>query len=353
MPALQNDTLIRALFRQPTAYTPVWLMRQAGRYLPEYNETRRRAGSFLALCKTPSLAAEVTLQPLERFPLDAAILFSDILTIPDAMGLGLYFAEGEGPRFERPLRDETSIAKLAAPDPGESLRYVTDAIGEVRRALAGKVPLIGFSGSPYTLACYMVEGQASDEWRNVKLMLHERPALLHRILDINTRAVAALLNAQIEAGADVVMIFDTWGGSISAASFGEFSLEYIQRVLSQLERGSGATRVPVIVFTKGGAPWLEHIAASGFDCVGLDWSVDLGEARRRIGERAALQGNVDPAVLLATPEVVHGEVQRALEAYGVGAGHVFNLGHGVPPLARPENVAALVAAVHELSPKFH
>src|SRR6267143_88214 len=243
MPALQNDTLIRALFRQPTAYTPVWLMRQAGRYLPEYNETRRRAGSFLALCKTPSLAAEVTLQPLERFPLDAAILFSDILTIPDAMGLGLYFAEGEGPRFERPLRDETSIAKLAAPDPAEDLRYVTDAIGEVRRALAGKVPLIGFCGSPYTLACYMVEGQASDDWLNVKLMLHERPALLHRVLETNTRAVAALLNAQIEAGVNVLMIFDTWGGSLSAASYREFSLEYIQRVLSQLKRNSGAARL--------------------------------------------------------------------------------------------------------------
>ena len=353
MQALQNDTLIRALFRQPTAYTPVWLMRQAGRYLPEYNETRRRAGSFLALCKTPSLAAEVTLQPLERFPLDAAILFSDILTIPDAMGLGLYFAEGEGPRFERPLRDEASIAKLAAPDPSESLRYVTDAIGEVRRALAGKVPLIGFCGSPYTLACYMVEGQASDDWYSVKLMLYERPALLHRILETNTRAVAALLNAQIEAGVNVAMIFDTWGGSLSAASYREFSLEYIQRVLSQLKRGSGAARVPVIVFTKGGAPWLEQIAATGCDCVGLDWSVDLGDARRRVGAGAALQGNLDPAVLLTSPEVVRREVLKALESFGSGAGHVFNLGHGVPQITPPENVAALVAAVRELSPKFH
>jgi uroporphyrinogen decarboxylase len=353
MPALQNDTLIRALFRQPTAYTPVWLMRQAGRYLPEYNETRRRAGSFLALCKTPSLAAEVTLQPLARFPLDAAILFSDILTIPDAMGLGLYFAEGEGPRFERPLRDESSIAKLAAPDPSESLRYVTDAIGEVQRTLAGKVPLIGFSGSPYTLACYMVEGQASDDWRNVKLMLYERPALLHRILETNTRAVAALLNAQIEAGVNVLMIFDTWGGSLSAASYREFSLEYIQRVLSQLRRNSGAARIPVIVFTKGGAASLERIAATGCDCVGLDWSIDLGDARRRIGADAALQGNIDPAVLLASPEVIRREVQKALESFGRGSGHVFNLGHGVPQLTPPENVAALVAAVRELSPKFH
>jgi uroporphyrinogen decarboxylase len=353
MPALQNDTLIRALFRQPTAYTPVWLMRQAGRYLPEYNETRRRAGSFLALCKTPSLAAEVTLQPLERYPLDAAILFSDILTIPDAMGLGLYFAEGEGPRFERPLRDEASIAKLVAPDPSESLRYVTDAIGQVQRTLAGKVPLIGFSGSPYTLACYMVEGQASDDWRNVKLMLHQQPELLHRVLETNTRAVAALLNAQIEAGVNVVMIFDTWGGSLSAAAYREFSLEYIQRVLSQLKRSSGAARVPVIVFTKGGAPWLERIAATGCDCVGLDWSVDLGDARRRIGAGAALQGNLDPAVLLASPEVVRREVQKALESFGSGPGHVFNLGHGVPQFTPPENVGALVAAVRELSPKFH
>jgi len=353
MHALQNDTLIRALFRQPTAYTPVWLMRQAGRYLPEYNETRRRAGSFLALCKAPSLAAEVTLQPLERFPLDAAILFSDILTIPDAMGLGLYFAEGAEPPFDRPLRDEASIAKLPAPDPSESLRYVTDAIGEVRRALAGKVPLIGFCGSPYTLACYMVEGQASDDWHSVKLMLYERPALLHRILETNTRAVAALLNAQIEAGVNVVMIFDTWGGSLSAASYREFSLEYIQRVLSQLKRGSGAARVPVIVFTKGGAPWLEQIAATGCDCVGLDWSIDLGEARRRVGAGAALQGNLDPAVLLTSPEVVRREVLKALESFGSGAGHVFNLGHGVPQFTPPENVAALVAAVRELSPKFH
>ena len=353
MATLKNDTLIRALLRQPTAYTPVWLMRQAGRYLPEYNETRRRAGSFLALCKTPSLAAEVTLQPLERFPLDAAILFSDILTIPDAMGLGLYFAEGEGPRFERPLREETAIAKLIAPNPGDSLRYVTDAIGEIKRALAGEVPLIGFSGSPYTLACYMVEGQASDDWRNVKLMLHQRPDLLHRVLETNALAVSASLNAQIHAGVNVVMIFDTWGGSLSAAAYREFSLEYIQRVLSRLELGSGADRVPAIVFTKGGASWLEQIAATGCDCVGLDWTIELADARRRIGARTALQGNIDPAVLLASPEAVRRAVRSALESFGAGPGHVFNLGHGVPQFTPPENVAALVAAVHELSPGFH
>jgi uroporphyrinogen decarboxylase len=353
MNTLQNDTLIRALARQPTPYTPVWLMRQAGRYLPEYNEARRRAGSFLALCKTPSLATEVTLQPLERFPLDAAILFSDILTIPDAMGLGLYFVDGEGPRLERPLRDEASIAKLAVPDPAEDLRYVGDAVAEIRRALAGRVPLIGFAGSPYTLACYMVEGGASEDWRTVKGMLYQRPDLLHRLLEINARAVSALLNAQIEAGAQVAMIFDTWGGSLPAAAYREFSLAYIERVLSQLNRSAGDARVPVIVFTKGGAPWLEQIAATGCDCVGLDWGPDLGEARRRIGARVALQGNLDPMVLLTSPEAVRRETEKVLESYGNGAGHVFNLGHGVPQLAQPENVAALVAAVHELSPKFH
>jgi uroporphyrinogen decarboxylase len=269
------------------------------------------------------------------------------------MGLGLYFVEGEGPRFERPLRDEASIAKLTAPDPGKELRYVTDAIGEIQRALAGRVPLVGFSGSPYTLACYMVEGGASDDWRTPKLMLYQRPELLHRVLEVNARAVTALLNAQIEAGVNVVMIFDTWGGSLSATAYQEFSLAYIRQVLSQLNRGEGSGRVPVIVFTKGGAPWLESIAASGCDCVGIDWSTDLGDARRRIGARAALQGTLEPMELLATPEVVRREVHKTLASYGSGSGHVFNLGHGVPQYAGPENVAALVAAVHELSPKFH
>jgi uroporphyrinogen decarboxylase len=353
METLQNDTLIRALARQPTPYTPVWLMRQAGRYLPEYNEVRRRAGSFLALCKTPSLATEVTLQPLARFPLDAAILFSDILTIPDAMGLGLYFAEGEGPRFESPLRDEAAVAKLSAPDPAGQLRYVTDAIRQIRRALAGRVPLIGFAGSPYTLACYMIEGGASDDWSNVKLMLYQRPDLLHRVLATNAQAVAALLNAQIEAGIQVAMIFDTWGGSLPAAAYAEFSLAYIQRVLSLLKRGEGSGRVPLIVFTKGGTPWIEKIAAIGCDCVGLDWSADLGAARARIGARVALQGNLDPMVLLTSPDAVRREAGNVLASFGHGPGHVFNLGHGIPQRALPENVAALVAAVHELSPKFH
>jgi uroporphyrinogen decarboxylase len=348
-----NDTLIRALLRQPTPYTPVWLMRQAGRYLPEYNETRRRAGSFLTLCKTPSLATEVTLQPLERFPLDAAIVFSDILTIPDAMGLGLHFVEGEGPRFERPVRDEDSIARLSAPDPARQLRYVTDAISEVRRALVGRVPLIGFAGSPYTLACYMIEGGASEDWRTVKALLYRRPDLMHRLLAVNARAVAALLNAQIEAGAQVVMIFDTWGGSLSTDGYREFSLAYTAEVLAGLLRERDGVRVPSIVFTRGGGQWLEDIAASGCDGVGLDWTTDLGSARRRIGARAALQGNIDPMVLLTSPDAVTRETEKALQSFGSGPGHVFNLGHGVPQHAPVENIAALVAAVHESSPKFH
>ncbi|HEY7674864.1 MAG TPA: uroporphyrinogen decarboxylase [Burkholderiales bacterium] len=353
MATLHNDTLIRALLRQPTPYTPVWLMRQAGRYLPEYNETRRRAGSFLALCKTPSLATEVTLQPLERFPLDAAILFSDILTIPDAMGLGLYFAEGEGPRFERPVRDEASIAALRAPDPARDLSYVADAVMEIRRAIAGRVPLIGFAGSPYTLACYMVEGGASEDWRTIKTMLYRRPDLLHRLLAINARAVAELLDAQMDAGAQVAMIFDTWGGSLSAEAYREFSLAYIAEVLSRLKRERNGVRIPVIVFTKGGGQQLEAIAATGCDCVGLDWSTTLGDARRRIGTQVALQGNLDPMVLLTAPDIVRRETAKVLDSFGSGPGHVFNLGHGVPQLAPVENVAALVAAVHESSPEFH
>jgi uroporphyrinogen decarboxylase len=348
-----NDTLLRALLRQPVPYTPVWLMRQAGRYLPEYNATRARAGSFLALCKTPALATEVTLQPLARFPLDAAILFSDILTIPDAMGLGLYFAEGEGPRFERPVRDEAAAARLAVPDPGAELRYVTDAVREIVRALAGAVPLIGFAGSPYTLACYMIEGGASDDFRAIKSMLYGDPRLLHRILDVNARAVAALLSAQIEAGAHAVMIFDTWGGSLSGPAYREFSLAYIERVLAELPREREGAAIPRIVFTKGGGAWLERIAASGCDCVGLDWTVDLGAARRRIGERAALQGNLDPMALFAPASAIRTEVAALLASYGAGHGHVFNLGHGISQHTPPENVAELVRAVHELSAPYH
>jgi uroporphyrinogen decarboxylase len=347
--SLQNDTLIRALLRQPTPHTPVWLMRQAGRYLPEYNATRARAGDFLALCRTPALATEVTLQPLERFPLDAAILFSDILTIPDAMGLGLAFAEGDGPRFARPVRDEAAIARLAPPRPEAELRYVLDAVREIRRALAGRVPLIGFAGSPFTLACYMVEGGASADFRTVKTMLYRRPDLLHRLLEVNARAVADCLNAQIEAGAQVVMLFDTWGGALAHDAYLEFSLAYIERVLASLAREAAGERVPRIVFTKGGGPWLERIAACSCDAVGVDWTVGLADARRRVGARVALQGNLDPLVLLTDAGTVRREAERTLADFGAGPGHVFNLGHGIVPATPPENVAALVEAVHQAS----
>ena len=346
---MKNDILLRALAREPTEYTPIWLMRQAGRYLPEYNATRAKAGSFLKLAKTPSLATEVALQPLERFPLDAAILFSDILTVPDAMGLGLYFAEGEGPRFERPLRDEAAIARLAAPDPTVELRYVLDAVRETRRALAGRVPLIGFSGSPYTLACYMIEGSGSDDWRAVKEMLYSRPDLLHRILEVNARAVADYLNAQIEAGAQVVMLFDTWGGNLTAAGYEEFSLAYSRRVLAKLRREADGRRVPSILFTRGGGVWLESIAASGCDAVGLDWTVNAAEARRSIGNKVALQGNLDPAVLTAPADRVREQARRVLDAFGAAPGHVFNLGHGISPQARVDAVEALVDEVRTYS----
>lgn len=353
MSKLKNDTLIRALLREPTPYTPIWLMRQAGRYLPEYNQARARAGSFLALCKNPDLATEVTLQPLARYPLDAAIVFSDILTIPDAMGLGLYFADGEGPKFERPLRAEWEIRDLTAPDPTAHLRYVLDTVSQVRRALAGSVPLIGFSGSPFTLACYMIEGQGSSDFATVKSMLYQRPDLLHHILSVNAVAVTAYLNAQIEAGAQAVMVFDTWGGMLSHAAFHEFSLSYTARVIAGLKREHEGARVPNIVFTKGGGGWLESIAATGCDAVGLDWTVDIGEARARIGARAALQGNLDPAVLLSSPAAIQREAGAILERYGLGNGHVFNLGHGISQLTPPENVSALIETVRGLSGSYH
>jgi uroporphyrinogen decarboxylase len=337
---LKNDTLLRALLRQPTPYTPVWVMRQAGRYLPEYNATRKRAGSFLALAKNPDLATEVTLQPLARFKLDAAILFSDILTVPDAMGLGLYFAEGEGPKFERPLRDETAIRKLAVPDPGASLAYVLDAVKQIRRALDNSVPLIGFSGSPYTLACYMIEGGGSDDFRTIKSMLYARPDLLHHVLDINARAVIAYLNAQIEAGAQAVMVFDTWGGSLSDAAYREFSLEYLRRVITGIHREWDGQIIP-------------SIAAIGCNAVGLDWTVNLGTARRRIGDKVALQGNLDPMVLFSNPAAINTQVDAVLRQFGQGSGHVFNLGHGISQFTPPEHVAALVDAVHDLSRQYH
>jgi uroporphyrinogen decarboxylase len=353
MAALRNDTLLRALRREPTPYTPVWLMRQAGRYLPEYNATRARAGSFLALCKSPAAATEVTLQPLERFPLDAAILFSDILTVPDAMGLGLYFAEGEGPRFERTAADEASIGRLPVPDPEVELRYVMDAVREIRRALAGRVPLIGFSGSPFTLACYMVEGGASEDFRTVKRLLYARPDLAHRLLEVNARAVTAYLNAQIAAGAQAVMLFDTWGGTLAHDAYREFSLDYLRKVVAALVRERDGARVPSIVFTKGGGQWIEAIAGCGCDAVGLDWTTSLGAARAKVGDRVALQGNLDPVVLLTDPATVRREVERVLADFGPGAGHVFNLGHGIVPQTPPEHVAALVAAVRDASPAYH
>ena len=347
---LLNDCFLRACRRQATPHTPVWLMRQAGRYLPEYVATRAKAGSFMGLATNVDYATEVTLQPLERFPLDAAILFSDILTVPDAMGLGLSFAQGEGPRFAHPVRDEAAVAGLAVPDM-DKLRYVFDAVTSIRKALAGRVPLIGFSGSPWTLACYMVEGQGSDDYRLVKSMLYSRPDLLHRMLTINADAVAAYLNTQIGAGAQAVMVFDSWGGVLADGAFQAFSLAYTQRVLDKLDRS-----VPAIVFTKGGGLWLDQIAASGADVVGLDWTVDLAKARAAVGARVALQGNLDPMVLFGGEQAVRTEARRVLDSFGNPDradggqdGHVFNLGHGINQFTPPDAVAALVDEVHRHS----
>ncbi|WP_249605529.1 uroporphyrinogen decarboxylase [Chromobacterium haemolyticum] len=352
MTQLKNDTFLRALLGQPVEYTPIWMMRQAGRYLPEYRATRSRAGSFMGLCTSPDYATEVTLQPLERFPLDAAILFSDILTVPDAMGLGLYFAEGEGPKFERPLRDEAAIRALTVPTL-DKLGYVFDAVSSIRKALDGRVPLIGFSGSPFTLACYMIEGGGSDDFRHVKAMLYSRPELLHHILDVNARTVIDYLNAQIDAGAQAVQIFDTWGGALTQAAYREFSLAYMRQIVAGLKREADGRRVPVIVFTKGGGQWLEEIAAIGADCVGLDWTTDLGAARARVGGKVALQGNFDPNALFAEPAAIEREVARILASYGAGSGHVFNLGHGISQHVKPEHAGALVEAVHRLSRPYH
>lgn len=350
---LHNDRLLRALLRQPVDCTPIWLMRQAGRYLPEYRATRARAGHFMALCQTPELACEVTLQPLERFPLDAAILFSDILTIPDAMGLGLSFSEGEGPQFARPLRSAADITRLAPPDPEIELRYVTDAVRLIRRELAGRVPLIGFAGSPWTLATYMVEGGSTKDFARIKGMLYDQPTLLHRLLDITAQAVIAYLNAQVAAGAQALMVFDTWGGILAPRAYREFSLHYMARIVAGLTREAEGRRVPVILFTKGGGAWLEDIAATGCDAVGVDWTVDLGDARRRVGAQVALQGNLDPAALYAGPDSIRQQAAQVLADFGYGPGHVFNLGHGVQPGVDPESVRALVEAVHELSAPYH
>jgi uroporphyrinogen decarboxylase len=351
-----NDTFLRALRREPTDHTPIWLMRQAGRYLPEYNATRKRAGSFLALAKSPALATEVTLQPIERYPLDAAILFSDILTVPDAMGLELYFVDGEGPKFARPVRNEADVARLAVPDPQLTLGYVLDAVREIRAALRNRVPLIGFSGSPFTLACYMVEGGGSDDFRLVKSMLYARPDLLHRVLAINAQAVAAYLNAQIDAGAQAVMIFDTWGGTLADGAFQEFSLAYLREVVAHLRTTADGEAVPSIVFTKGGGVWLDQIAAIGCTAVGLDWTVNLGAARARIGRQCALQGNLDPMTLFGGEAAIRDAARRVLDSFGRPRnadgswdGHVFNLGHGISQHTPPDAVSILVETVHSHS----
>lgn len=353
MTNLRNDRLLRALLRQPVDTTPVWIMRQAGRYLPEYRATRSRAGSFKTLCQTPELACEVTLQPLARFALDAAILFSDILVIPDAMGLGLYFIEGEGPRFAHPVRSSAAINQLTAPDPEIELQYVMDAVRLVRRELAGSVPLIGFAGSPWTLATYMVEGGASKDFAQVKGLLFEQPALLKRLLTVIAESVTLYLNAQIAAGAQVVMIFDTWGGVLTPSHYREFSLDYMHRIVDGLTRKHQGQRVPLILFTKGGGAWLEAIASTGCDAIGLDWTVAIDEARQRVGAQVALQGNLDPCALYASPQRIRAEVARVLVDYGSGAGHIFNLGHGIHPQIDPEHVRVLVDAVHELSAPYH
>lgn len=353
MTELKNDRFLRALLRQPVDRTPIWMMRQAGRYLPEYRATRTEAGSFLDLCKNTELACEVTLQPLRRYAMDAAILFSDILTVPDAMGLGLYFEEGEGPRFHKTVRTEADVAGLAQLDSARDLDYVMRAVSTIRRELNGSIPLIGFSGSPWTLATYMVEGGSSREFRHIKTMAYDQPALMHELLTVLADAVADYLAAQVAAGAQAVQIFDTWGGALSHSAYREFSLKYMQRVVARLPKESEGRPLPVIVFTKGGGQWLNAIADCGAQCVGLDWTTDIGAARSLVGDRVALQGNMDPAVLYASPARIREEVAAILASFGHGSGHIFNLGHGVTPGVNPDHVAAFVDAVVELSPHYH
>ena len=349
MSELKNDRFLKALMRQPVDRTPVWMMRQAGRYLPEYRATRARAGDFMSLCKNTELACEVTLQPLERYELDAAILFSDILTIPDAMGLGLYFEEGEGPKFRKPVRTEADIEQLKVVDTASDLSYVTDAVTMIRRELQGRVPLIGFSGSPWTLATYMVEGQSSRDFARAKTMLYTQPELMHQLLDKLALSVIDYLNAQIVAGAQVVQIFDTWGGALSHAAYQEFSLAYMQKIVSGLIKQADGRDVPVILFTKGGGLWLEAMADTGCQGLGLDWTMDIGVAKARVGDRVALQGNMDPAVLRADPATIEREVQRILASFGQGSGHIFNLGHGITPDIDPEHAKVFIEAVHKFS----
>jgi len=353
MTELKNDRLLRALLRQPVDVTPVWMMRQAGRYLPEYRATRLRAGNFMDLCKNPDLACEVTLQPLERYPLDAAILFSDILTVPDAMGLGLYFEEGEGPRFERPIRNLSNINALPIPDPEQELGYVMDAVRTIRRELDGRVPLIGFSGSPWTLATYMVEGGSTKNFALSKGMLFDQPDWMHSLLSKLALAVTAYLNAQIAAGAQAVMIFDTWGGTLTPHDYQVFSLQYMQQIIQGLTREADGRKVPVVIFTKGGGQWLEMMADTGCDALGLDWTTDIANARARVGDRVALQGNLDPCALYASPDAIRRAVGDVLAGFGKGSGHVFNLGHGIHPGINPDHAGAMIQAVHDLSPQYH
>lgn len=353
MAELENDRLIRALLRQPVDMTPVWIMRQAGRYLPEYRKVRKQAGDFLTLCKTPELACEVTLQPLRRFPLDAAILFSDILTIPDAMGLGLSVIEKQGPRFERPVRTRKEIENLAVPDPEGELRYVMDAVRLISRELDGKIPLIGFAGSPWTIGTYMIEGGSSKEFSLAKGMLYSDPETMHMLLRKLASSITLYLNAQIAAGVNVVMIFDSWGGALSSAGYREFSLNYMQQIVEGIHAGPAGEKIPVILFTKGGGLWIDDIVKTGCDAIGVDWTVDIGDVRRRVGDKVSIQGNLDTAVLYSNPEVIKKEVEKILESYGYGSGHIFNLGHGIHPEINPEHVAVLVDAVHESSQKYH
>ena len=353
MTELKNDRFLRALMKEPVDYTPVWMMRQAGRYLPEYRATREKAGSFMDLCMNADLACEVTLQPLDRYPLDAAILFSDILTIPDAMGLGLRFEKGEGPRFDNPVRTEADVNRLPVPDPEGELQYVMNAVRTIRRELNGRVPLIGFSGSPWTLATYMVEGRGTKDYAKVKGMMFDRPDLMHKLLDTTAQSVTSYLNAQIAAGAQAAMVFDTWGGVLTPRDYKEFSLRYMQQIVDGLTRENEGRKVPVILFTKGGGAWLEDMAATGCDGLGLDWTVNIGDARARVGDKVALQGNMDPSILYASPERIRKEVATILESYGKGSGHVFNLGHGIHQFVNPDHAGAFIEAVHELSKPYH
>ncbi len=346
---LQNDLYLRALNREETPRTPVWVMRQAGRYLPEYLKVRKQAGDFMTLCSTPDLACEVTLQPIDRFNLDAAILFSDILTIPDAMGLGLHFETGEGPKFSNPVRTAADVEKLPVPDPAQSLQYVMDAVSTIRRELNGRVPLIGFSGSPWTLATYMVEGGGSKDFSKVKGMLFSEPALLHKMLDKTAQSVISYLNAQVESGAQALMVFDTWGGVLSPANYREFSLRYMQQIVDGLTREADGRKVPVVLFTKNGGQWLDIMADTGCDGLGVDWTTDLADARARTGGKVALQGNLDPSVLYGSPESIRAQVKTVLDSYGSGPGHVFNLGHGIHQFVNPEHLGVMVEAVREQS----